>query len=61
MARENSEIKREERAVTQTSTALESTERAAIDSVPTGLFIGGEWRQTAARLPVTDPATGQLL
>ncbi|WP_372452161.1 NAD-dependent succinate-semialdehyde dehydrogenase [Nocardia albiluteola] len=47
--------------MTQTSAGLESDERAAIDSVPTGLFIGGQWRQTAARLPVTDPATGQLL
>jgi succinate-semialdehyde dehydrogenase/glutarate-semialdehyde dehydrogenase len=40
---------------------LDSTELAAIDSVPTGLFIGGEWRETAARMPVLDPATGQRL
>ncbi|WP_433622725.1 NAD-dependent succinate-semialdehyde dehydrogenase [Nocardia sp. CA-120079] len=44
-----------------TETALTAAERAAIDTVPTGLFIDGGWRGTAASLPVTDPATGQLL
>ncbi|WP_327096603.1 NAD-dependent succinate-semialdehyde dehydrogenase [Nocardia vinacea] len=44
-----------------TETALTAAERAAIDTVPTGLFIDGEWRGTAATLPITDPATGQLL
>ncbi|MFE9323478.1 NAD-dependent succinate-semialdehyde dehydrogenase [Nocardia sp. NPDC052278] len=44
-----------------TETALTAAERAAIDTVPTGLFIDGGWRGTAATLPVTDPATGQLL
>ncbi|MFI7669252.1 NAD-dependent succinate-semialdehyde dehydrogenase [Nocardia sp. NPDC049526] len=44
-----------------TETALTAAERAAIDTVPTGLFIDGGWRATAATLPVTDPATGQLL
>ncbi|GAA2266564.1 NAD-dependent succinate-semialdehyde dehydrogenase [Nonomuraea roseoviolacea subsp. roseoviolacea] len=28
---------------------------------PTGCFIGGEWRDTDRRFPVTDPATGQTL
>ncbi|WP_433756310.1 NAD-dependent succinate-semialdehyde dehydrogenase [Nocardia sp. CA-135398] len=44
-----------------TETALTAAERAAIDTVPTGLFIDGGWRGTAATLPVIDPATGQLL
>ncbi|WP_063040690.1 NAD-dependent succinate-semialdehyde dehydrogenase [Nocardia pseudovaccinii] len=44
-----------------TETALTAAERAAIDTVPTGLFIDGGWRGTAATLPVADPATGQLL
>ncbi|TLG16630.1 NAD-dependent succinate-semialdehyde dehydrogenase [Nocardia cyriacigeorgica] len=30
-------------------------------SVPTGLFIGGQWRTTVAELPVTDPASGEVL
>ncbi|WP_280267891.1 aldehyde dehydrogenase family protein, partial [Nocardia wallacei] len=42
-------------------TDLNPAERAAIDSVPTGLYIGGQWRETAATMPVTDPATGQML
>jgi succinate-semialdehyde dehydrogenase/glutarate-semialdehyde dehydrogenase len=42
-------------------TTLTAAERAAIDTVPTGLFIGGRWRDTSDTLPVTDPATGQLL
>ncbi|WP_372477456.1 NAD-dependent succinate-semialdehyde dehydrogenase [Nocardia australiensis] len=29
--------------------------------MPTDLFIGGQWRDTSARLPVIDPATGQTL
>jgi succinate-semialdehyde dehydrogenase/glutarate-semialdehyde dehydrogenase len=44
-----------------TETALSAAERAAIDTVPRGLFIGGQWRETAGSLPVVDPATGQLL
>ncbi|WP_406231478.1 NAD-dependent succinate-semialdehyde dehydrogenase [Nocardia sp. NBC_01009] len=44
-----------------TETTLTAAERAAIDSVPTGLYIGGQWRGTSGTLPVTDPATGQLL
>ncbi|MFF0487737.1 NAD-dependent succinate-semialdehyde dehydrogenase [Nocardia sp. NPDC004068] len=46
--------------MTQTD-SLDRTERAAIDSVPTGLFIGGQWRDTAATMPVDDPSTGQVL
>ncbi|MFI6777196.1 NAD-dependent succinate-semialdehyde dehydrogenase [Nocardia sp. NPDC050412] len=44
-----------------TETALTAAERAAIDTVATGLFIDGGWRATAATFQVTDPATGQLL
>src|SRR5690348_2501357 len=44
-----------------TETALTTAERAAIDTVPIGLFIDGGWRAAAATLPVSDPATGQLL
>ncbi|WP_040866688.1 aldehyde dehydrogenase family protein, partial [Nocardia exalbida] len=44
-----------------TEAALTSAEQAAIDSVPTGLYIGGQWRETAATMPVTDPATGRTL
>ncbi|CAB4915748.1 unannotated protein [freshwater metagenome] len=38
-------------------------ERAVLDAVPTGLFIGGAWREATggARLPVEDPATGAVL
>ncbi|MEU0502739.1 NAD-dependent succinate-semialdehyde dehydrogenase [Nocardia sp. NPDC005998] len=42
-------------------TTLTAAERAAIDTVPTGLFIDGRWRAASGTLPVTDPATGQLL
>ncbi|MBF6211923.1 NAD-dependent succinate-semialdehyde dehydrogenase [Nocardia puris] len=42
-------------------TTLAATEREALATVPTGLYLGGRWRETAARLPVTDPATGALL
>ncbi|MBB5911455.1 succinate-semialdehyde dehydrogenase/glutarate-semialdehyde dehydrogenase [Nocardia transvalensis] len=45
----------------RTDESLNPAERAAIDSVPTGLYIGGEWRETAATLPVVDPATGRTL
>src|SRR5690242_15209597 len=51
----------EGRAMTHTVTESDEATIAAIDSVPTGLFIGGRWRETAARLPVEDPATGQTL
>ncbi|WP_416383045.1 NAD-dependent succinate-semialdehyde dehydrogenase [Nocardia flavorosea] len=32
-----------------------------MDSVPKGLFIGGQWRTAAATMPVFDPATGAQL
>lgn len=44
-----------------TETSLTQAERAAIDSVPAGLFIDGQWRPGAATMPVTDPATGEIL
>lgn len=44
-----------------TDSALSAEERAAIDTVPRGLFIQGRWRATAGTLPVFDPATGALL
>jgi succinate-semialdehyde dehydrogenase/glutarate-semialdehyde dehydrogenase len=34
---------------------------AVVSGVPTGLFIGGSWEQTAGSVPVEDPATGQVL
>jgi succinate-semialdehyde dehydrogenase / glutarate-semialdehyde dehydrogenase len=38
-------------------------EQAVLDRVPTGLYIGGEWRQAAGggKLVVEDPATGEPL
>jgi succinate-semialdehyde dehydrogenase/glutarate-semialdehyde dehydrogenase len=36
-------------------------EHDVVASVPTGLWIGGEWRDTPATLPVEDPATGEVL
>jgi succinate-semialdehyde dehydrogenase/glutarate-semialdehyde dehydrogenase len=36
-------------------------ERDVVASVPTGLWIGGEWRDTADSLGVDDPATGEVL
>ncbi|TDE92861.1 NAD-dependent succinate-semialdehyde dehydrogenase [Occultella glacieicola] len=38
-----------------------ATEREAIASVPTGLFIGGDWRQTSPTMGVEDPSTGETL
>ncbi|KRE39238.1 NAD-dependent succinate-semialdehyde dehydrogenase [Janibacter sp. Soil728] len=46
---------------TDTTGVTREQEREAIASVPTGLFIGGEWRTTAATMPVVDPSTGQPL
>ena len=39
------------------------TQQALIDSVPTGLLVGGEWREASggARFDVHDPATGETL
>jgi succinate-semialdehyde dehydrogenase / glutarate-semialdehyde dehydrogenase len=36
-------------------------ERDVVAAVPRGLWIGGEWRETDATLPVDDPATGEVL
>jgi succinate-semialdehyde dehydrogenase/glutarate-semialdehyde dehydrogenase len=36
-------------------------ERDVVASVPTGLWIGGEWRDTPDTLGVDDPATGEVL
>jgi succinate-semialdehyde dehydrogenase / glutarate-semialdehyde dehydrogenase len=38
-----------------------SAEADLISGVPTGLYIGGEWRQTENRLAVLDPSTGDQL
>src|SRR3954466_5268263 len=39
------------------------TEKESLDSVPTGLFIGGEWRDSSdgSTTDVEDPATGETL
>ncbi|MCM3779946.1 NAD-dependent succinate-semialdehyde dehydrogenase [Microbacterium hydrocarbonoxydans] len=39
------------------------TEQALLDSIPTGLFIGGEWidGETGATFDVTDPSTGDVI
>src|SRR5436853_3156274 len=41
----------------------EDRESAVVEAVPTGLFIGGKWRDATggARLTVEDPSTGQPL
>ncbi|MFR9767441.1 NAD-dependent succinate-semialdehyde dehydrogenase [Nocardia sp. SC052] len=44
-----------------TESALSAPERAAIDTVPRGLFVQGQWRATTRTLPVFDPSTGGLL
>ena len=38
-------------------------EKELLDTVPTGLFIGGRWREAAGgrRVAVEDPATGATL
>lgn len=39
------------------------TEQALLDSIPTGLFIGGEWidGETGGTFDVIDPATGAVI
>lgn len=44
-----------------TEISPDQAQRTAIGSVPTGLFIGGQWRTTVAELPVTNPASGEVL
>ncbi|MGN7247653.1 NAD-dependent succinate-semialdehyde dehydrogenase [Janibacter anophelis] len=46
---------------TDTPEVTQEQEREAIASVPTGLFIAGEWRTTRATMSVVDPSTGQPL
>jgi succinate-semialdehyde dehydrogenase / glutarate-semialdehyde dehydrogenase len=43
--------------------AVASLEQEIVDSVPKGLFIGGEWREATGgkTLPVEDPSTGETL
>jgi succinate-semialdehyde dehydrogenase/glutarate-semialdehyde dehydrogenase len=45
------------------TTAMGPSERAAIDAVPKGLFIAGEWRDAAGgeTLAVEDPSTGEAI
>ena len=45
------------------STITASQEQAAVEAVPTQLFIGGEWRDASggATLAVEDPSTGETL
>lgn len=42
---------------------MSAQEAAVVSSVPTGLFIAGEWREATggARLDVEDPSTGEVL
>ena len=39
------------------------SEKSVVEQVPTGLFIGGEWREGSAggRIDVEDPSTGEVL
>jgi succinate-semialdehyde dehydrogenase/glutarate-semialdehyde dehydrogenase len=37
------------------------SEASVVDHVKTGLFIGGEWRDAEATLPVEDPSTGETI
>src|SRR5690625_5056037 len=46
-------------ARTAREAAMEETD--VIDSVPTQLFIGGQWRAAARTMPVEDPSTGRVL
>jgi len=41
--------------------AVATEERSVVDGVPKGLYIGGEWRETEATIPVEDPATGEVI
>ncbi len=40
---------------------MTTSEATIIDSVKTGMFIGGEWRNAAKTLPVEDPSTGETI
>ncbi len=39
----------------------DAREREVLGRVPTGLLIGGRWREVSARFDVEDPATGQVI
>ncbi len=40
---------------------MDDRERRLLDRVPTGLFIGGTWRDAPATFDVEDPATGEVI
>jgi succinate-semialdehyde dehydrogenase/glutarate-semialdehyde dehydrogenase len=40
---------------------MDDRETKVVGAVPTGLFIGGTWREAAARFGVEDPATGEVI
>ena len=40
---------------------MDDREAKMVDGVPTGLFIGGAWREAPARFAVEDPATGEVI
>ncbi len=42
---------------------MSAREKSVVESVQTGMFIGGQWREgsTGARLDVEDPSTGEVL
>jgi succinate-semialdehyde dehydrogenase/glutarate-semialdehyde dehydrogenase len=46
-----------------TAQHLTDREQAVVEAVPTGLFIGGKWRESSSgnRVDVEDPATGQVI
>jgi succinate-semialdehyde dehydrogenase/glutarate-semialdehyde dehydrogenase len=41
--------------------AVATQEQSVVDKVPKGLYIGGEWRETAETIPVEDPSTGETI
>ncbi len=45
------------------STTTPDKEQSVVESVPTGLYIGGEWRDGAGgdTIPVEDPSTGETI
>ena len=45
------------------TTQIAPAEQALLDSIPTGLFIGGEWTDASAggTFDVTDPSTGAVI
>ncbi|NLA29540.1 MAG: aldehyde dehydrogenase, partial [Propionibacterium sp.] len=42
------------------SERIEELEQRVLSALPKGLFIGGEWIETANTVPVENPATGQV-